>query len=273
MAFETVGGLRMHYETFGIPNKDSKLLFISGTGGDLRVRPGVLDTPLARDFEVLAFDQRGLGQTDKPNGPYTMAQYADDAAGLLAAVGWQDTLVIGVSFGGMVAQEFALRHPKRVRRLVLCCTSPGGEGGASYPLHELATLSVDERARHQIAVSDLRRDAKWQAANPTEVARLMEFASSAATVGANEPGKIEGARRQLEARRDHDTWSRLGALDMPVLLCAGRYDGIAPLANMEAMARRIRHSTLRVLDGGHLFLIQDRNAYPTIVQWLKSEGT
>ena len=84
-------------------------------------------------FEVLAYDQRGLGQTEVPEGPYTMAEYADDAAALIAAVGWDDCAVVGVSFGGMVAQELAIRHPGRVRRLALCCTSSGGAGGCLVP--------------------------------------------------------------------------------------------------------------------------------------------
>src|SRR5580693_7471092 len=91
-----------------------RLLFISGTGADLRNKPSVFDSPLGPHFEILAYDQRGLGQSAVPDGPYAMADYADDAAALLTGVGWEDCLVVGVSFGGMVAQEFTLRHPALV---------------------------------------------------------------------------------------------------------------------------------------------------------------
>ena len=84
-------------------------------------------------MEVVAHDQRGLGRSSIPAGPYTMAQYAADALGLLDAVGWSTCRVVGVSFGGMVAQELAVTAPERVERLALMCTSPGGAGGSSYP--------------------------------------------------------------------------------------------------------------------------------------------
>src|SRR5258706_4604874 len=125
-----VRDIRMYYEVHG---SGPRLLYISGTGGDLRRRPRIFDSALAPQFEILAYDQRGMGQTDRPDIPYTMADYATDASALLDALGWQQCLVLGISFGGMVAQEFALRYPHRVERLVLGCTSSGGAGGYSYP--------------------------------------------------------------------------------------------------------------------------------------------
>ncbi len=122
-------------------------------------------------FDVLAYDQRGLGRSGKPDVAYSMADYADDAAALLDHVGWRAAKVIGVSFGGMVAQELVLRHPAKVERLVLACTSPGGAGGASYPFHEIQHLKGEERARHLISISDTRLDASWAAANPDAYAR------------------------------------------------------------------------------------------------------
>jgi 3-oxoadipate enol-lactonase len=249
-----------------------RLLFIGGTGGDLRQKPSVLEGPLAKHFELLAYDQRGLGRSGKPARPYTMAEYADDAAGLLDAIGWSACSVIGVSFGGMVAQELALRHPDRVERLVLACTSSGGAGGASYPLHELADLAPEERARRTVALGDRRRDAAWQAANPEAFERIVQFAlrrlTSASSGEGNAAESVAGARRQLEARRHHDTWDRLHAISAPTYLCAGRYDGIAPAENMRAMQQRIPPARLELFDDGQLFLIEDTAAFPSIQAFL-----
>jgi 3-oxoadipate enol-lactonase len=256
-------GLGIHYEIAG---RGPRLLFINGTGSDLRNRPNVLDSPLVDAFEVLAYDQRGLGQTDVPPGPYSMADYGDDAAALLDALGWGAVPVVGVSFGGMVAQELVLRHPGHVSALVLCCTSAGGAGGASYPLHELAALPEGERLARQIELSDLRRDAAWRAARPERFAELLELARA----GVRADRDQTGAELQLAARASHDTWTRLPEIRIPVLLAGGRHDGIAPVANMEALAARIPHATLRLFDGGHLFMIQDRAAYPAIIDWLRA---
>src|SRR4029453_16741657 len=137
--------------------------------------------------------------------------------------GLDEALVLGVSFGGMVAQELVLRHPQRVKRLVLACTSPGGEGGASFPFHEIEHLKGEPRARYMIPISDTRRDDAWAAANPELYGQFV--AMSAADPYADEQGHAMGAHRQLEARARHDPWDRLPDIACPVMIAAGRYDG------------------------------------------------
>lgn len=260
-----VNGLDLYFERAG---EGPPLLFISGTGGDLRAKPNVFDGPFAKAFDLLAYDQRGLGRSEKPDRPYSMADYADDAAALMAAQGWDQALVIGVSFGGMVAQELALRHPQRVSRLVLACTSPGGAGGASFPFHEIEHLKGEARARHLTPISDTRRDAAWAQANPELYAQIIEI--TAADPYADEPGHVMGARRQLEARAGHDVWDRLPALRVPVLIAAGKYDGIARPETQLNLAMQIRGSTLKFFEGGHMFMIQDRAAIPAMIEFLRA---
>src|ERR1700743_1264800 len=243
-----VRALAFYYERAG---SGPPLLFISGTGGDLRVKPNVFDGPLAKRFDLLGYDQRGLGRSSKPDVDYSMADYADDAAGLMDALGWESAKVVGVSFGGMVAQEFVLRHPGKVERLVLGCTSPGGAGGASYPFHTIDHLKGEARARHLIPVSDTRHDEAWAKANPETYAQMV--AMSSAEPFAGEPGRAEGAWRQLEARSKHDTWDRLGQIACPVMIAAGRYDGIALPATQENMASPIPRARFPFFHGGHLF--------------------
>ncbi|MAE96613.1 MAG: alpha/beta hydrolase [Deltaproteobacteria bacterium] len=269
MPFATIRGIRMYYERAG---SGRPVLFLNGSQGDLRMRPGPFEGPVGQHFDLLAHDQRGLGQTEKPEHAYSMADYAEDAAALLDHVGWESCAVMGVSFGGMVAQELAVRHPKRIERLVLCCTSSGGRGSPSYPLHELQELSDEERLLRSLELSDRRMDADWRKSNPEAFARVREMMAKRGAVGAGEPGREMGARHQLEARRHHDVYDRLPKATMPTLVCAGRYDGIAPLANSEAIASQLPDATLEVFEGGHLFLVQDPRAHECIVGFLGEDG-
>lgn len=261
-----LGDIDLYYERAGTGRR---LLFIGGSGGDLRQKPSVFSGALAKQFDLVAFDQRGLGRSSKPAGVYEMAEYADDAAGLLDHLGWADCRVLGVSFGGMVAQELALRHPGRVERMVLACTSSGGDGGASYPLHELIALPARERAERIVAANDTRVDADWRAANPEKFEAMVEFALArqASDAGA----ESEGAKRQLEARSRHDSFDRLHEVAVPTLLCGGRFDGIAPPDNQRALLQRLPNAELEFFEGGHLFLIQDRAAFPRIIEYLGAD--
>jgi 3-oxoadipate enol-lactonase len=268
MPFIRVRDLHMYYERAGT---GPRLLYISGTGGDLRRRPSVFERPIAQRFDVLAYDQRGLGQTSRPGRDYTMADYAEDAKALLDAVGWERCHVMGVSFGGMVGQELALRYPERVERLVLACTSSGGAGHSSYPLHEHLDDSLEQRARRQVILSDIRRDAQWQPAHAGEFEQLVGQILAGIQVGADEPERFEGYRRQILARKQHDTYERLPQLRMPVFIGGGKYDGIAPVANQQALRGQIPHARLELFDGGHAFLVEDPRAYETIIAFLNGE--
>jgi 3-oxoadipate enol-lactonase len=263
MPYLTVRDIDIFFDRAGI---GAPLLAISGSRGDLRRKPNLLESPIAKSFDVLAYDQRGLGRTSKPNKAYSITDYAEDAAALLDVIGWERVRVVGVSFGGMVALELVLGHPDRVSKLVLCCTSPGGEGGSSYPLHTLQNLPADERARVMVSISDTRCDAGWAADNPRKLEELIRNFTD--DPFAEELGHQSGITRLLQARRQHDTWERLADIGCPVLTCGGGYDGIALPSSQERMVGRIPGATLCMFEGGHQFLWQDSSAFAEIVRFL-----
>lgn len=209
---------------------------------------------VGKGVELLAWDYRGLGRSSRVQVPYTMADLATDAAAVLDAAGWEACAVMGLSFGGTVAQEFAVSHPERVRRLALACTSAGGSCGASYPLETLAALEEEERAVRWRELLDDRWDERWLADHPGDFALAQAAMTNRDQL---DPDGARGRRLQMQARAGHDVCERLDAIDSPTLVGYGPHDGIAPAANARAIAARIRSAELRGYDGGHLFLIQD----------------
>lgn len=242
------------------------LLFLNGSGATLETS-ALLIQPFTASFDVAAHDQRGLGKTSIPAGPYEMPDYAADAVALLDHLGWASCRVVGVSFGGMVAQELAVTWPERVERLALVCTSPGGAGGASYPLHELAGLPEDERALVGMRILDTRFTPEWLAEHPEHAALATVMAERR-----NQPktdDQLRGEAAQLDARSRHDVCDRLPKISCPTLVAAGRYDGIAPLTNSEFIASHVPGAELRVYDGGHAFFVQDPTALPEVIEFLR----
>jgi 3-oxoadipate enol-lactonase len=264
MPYALVADIRLYFEWAG---SGPRLLLIPGTNADLRRKPRLLDGVLAGHFEVLSYDQRGLGRSGKPARTYTMADYAEDAALLMDHVGWDRALVLGVSFGGAVAQHLALRHPGRVTRLALACSNPGGS--YAYPLEELEQLDPLGRARIILEL-DLRRTPAWQAANPDKAqAILTEIMARGRPFDGNDSEAPAGLRRQLEARTGHDVLASLKQLRMPTALFAGRYDGLGSVAAQNAMAAEIPGATLSLFEGGHGFLLEDPMALPAIADFLR----
>lgn len=255
-------GTQIYYERRG---EGPRLIFFNGSGATLETS-GALIWSFADRFDVVAHDQRGLGRSSIPRGPYSMADYAADAAALLDHLGWASCRVIGVSFGGMVAQEFAVTWPERVQRLALVCTSPGGVGGASYPLHELATLPAEQRAEAGVRLLDTRFTAEWLATHASD--RMLVEIMAARNGASKTHEQLRGESEQLGARRHHDVCDRLARICCPTFVACGRYDGIAPLQNGEWIASHIAGAALRVYEGGHAFFIQDAAALPEIGAFL-----
>jgi 3-oxoadipate enol-lactonase len=249
----------LHYERAG---NGPPLLTCSGTGSDTRRPPGPFSWPGADRFDAVAYDHRGLGQSvDRNPDEPTMAGFAADALALADHLGWDRFSLIGISFGGMVAQEVALAGGDRIERLVLAVTSPGGAGGSSFALDLTYGLTPQQRTEQMINVLDTR-----SASDPDVYARMKKWMTADSAAG---DGAVpEGLRRQLRARSHHDTWERLPSLTVPTLVLAGRYDGVAAPETVARLAQQIPGARLIVRDGGHTFLRGDREAWAEIAAFL-----
>ncbi len=255
------GHQSIYYEKRG---RGRRLFFCIGSGSTVE-GSALLIEAFARSFELVVWDYRGMGHSSGPPDPYTMGDCARDALAVLDGVGWDAAPVLGISFGGMVAQELAVTAPERIERLALLCTSPGGAGGSSYPLHELESLSDSERAGRRRQLMDTRFDDAWLASHPQDLA-LVEALET--RIADPDPAARAGHLRQLEARRGHDVWDRLPSIDCPTFIGCGRFDGIAPPRNSAAMASRIAGSEVHTYEGGHAFLAQDRRSLGEVAAFL-----
>jgi pimeloyl-ACP methyl ester carboxylesterase len=257
-----INGVDVYFEDAG---DGPPVLFLNGSGSTIAdVRP--LVTRLAGRFRVAIADARGMGRTAVTTHRYAMSDLASDATGLVDHLGWDTFSLLGVSFGGMIAQELAVTVPERIRRLALVCTSSGGAGGSSYPLQDLAALAPEERAERSTLILDSRFDATWLADHPGD--RAIVEQAQRRRAGAVTADAQRGAELQLVARAGHDVFDRLPRITCPTLVASGRYDGIAPPENGAAIAERIAGATLRLYDGGHLFFLQDPTAIPDVMDFL-----
>ena len=130
--------LKTYYEMAG---SGAPVLVLSGTGGDLRKKPNIMDSPLTAGFTVISYDQRGLGQSEKPHDGYTMANYAEDAVALMDALDIESAHVLGISLAAWWRRN--LPSPIQPPEASGAVLRPGGSGGISYPLHELEHLDLE----------------------------------------------------------------------------------------------------------------------------------
>lgn len=252
MPFAEASGARLYYEVHGA---GEPLLLIPGFGSTVEIF--VANTPaLAERFRVIVFDPRGAGRSGVPvpATSYSMAQFAEDCTAVLDAVAADSAHVFGTSFGGMVAQHFALLHPDRVRRVVLGCTTPGGAAHALPPPEQIATFlaasGIADPAAAVRSTYPLHYSDAYIAGHDAElVARALRNAHLRST--------LEGRAGQLTAVGGHDTWERLPELRAPVLVVHGDEDGIVPVQNARNLASQIRGARLKIYPNAkHIFFIE-----------------
>lgn len=212
MSTANISGTELYFEQLG---SGPGLLFLNGTGATVANASPLL-TVFAAAFDVVAFDQRGIGRSALPDGPYTMADLAADVLALADHLGWEHFRLAGVSFGGMVAQEVAVTASDRIDRLVLLCTSPGGAGGASFPLHTLAEMDPADRDASSVQILDSRFTPDWLESHDGDRA-LASLMVQRFTMDKPESVR-KGEELQLGARRGHDVYGRLPRITCPTMV-------------------------------------------------------
>jgi len=251
-----VGEVILNYDVAG---KGDPLLLIMGLGASSAQWDPELITELARAFRTITFDNRGTGQSDKPDAPYSIEMFADDAAGLLDKLEVPRAHIFGVSMGGMIAQEFALRHPRRTATLTLGCTTADGTHSVPPPPESLKILTAP-----RVGVSPeevIRRGwplgytAKYIAENrallESRIARLLEH-----------PTPLFAFQRQLEGTYTLKTFDRLPQIKAPTLVVTGAEDVLIPAKNSEIIAAQIPGAKLHIIPGvGHAFMAEGRDAF------------
>jgi 3-oxoadipate enol-lactonase len=245
MQFVRVNGINLAYYVSG---RGAPVLMIQGLGGRA-ADWGSIPERLAPRFEVITFDNRGTGKSDKPDTEYSLEGMADEAVAVLQAAGHQQAHVVGLSMGGMIAQLVALRHPQRVRKLVLLSTTPGGSHTVPPAPAAMAALIPDmTQPPEQIVRSAMRAITApgFTEAHPEVLSDIVQTAMSAPT-----PQFVFA--RQMAAIMASDRYADLPTIRVPTLVIHGDADPLVPFANGRTLAERIPGAQLAALHGcGHL---------------------
>ncbi len=247
MAIVRVGEIELDCERSG---SGPPLLAIMGMSGTALHWGEPFLAALRESFEVIAYDHRGVGSSSRLDGQLSIAQMAEDAAGLLEALELESTHVLGISMGGMVAQELALGHPELVRTLTLGCTYCGGEGSSQ------ASPEVIQRLFEAMSSGDRERAirAGWEInVSPAKAADVDAYATFL-QIAERRAVAVPVVMAQAQAILGHDTSARLSQLAMPTLVIHGTEDQMLPVGNGQMIAGRIPQARLEIFDGvGHLF--------------------
>ena len=256
--YVTVGGRRLAYEELSPPAPEGTVLLLCGIGAK---RQGWYKQfpVLGRRFRTVMLDYRVVGDSDAATGPYGIADVADDVAGLADELGIERASPVGISMGGFIALELALRRPELVDKLILVVTSAGGPTHVSTS-PEIMRLLMPGDEQHESGAGARRVCAAVAAPgfadrHPEEIDAFVEIAR-------HRPMSRDAYLRQLQACRGHDVSDRLGAIRAPTLVLHGDVDPLVPVENGRLLAERIPGARLVVYrDTGHIPEVERADAF------------
>ena len=260
-------GIHIYYESSGT---GKPLVLVAGIGYSSwvwhRIVPG-----LAEHFQVITFDNRGVGKTDKPEGPYSAQMMAEDTAGLLKALGIEQASILGHSMGGFIAQAFALNHAELLDRLILASTDFGGPN--RIPVTQEAwqvltdtSLDPDERTRRGLAVSCAPATIEKQ---PEVLEELVDYRNQNPIEPAHYQAQLAVGLGLIAEEASFE--KKLKNIQAPTLILFGDSDRVEPPGNAELLAGQIPNSQVVILpDAGHFFMLEKpQSAIAAIVEFLQ----
>lgn len=262
-----INGIRLAYQRRGV---GAPLVMIHGAQGDQSMFNDFAPA-FATHYRVLTFDQRGSGLSEKPDVDYSIAMLADDTAALMELLGDSPAHVVGVSMGGMIAQELALRHPRKVHSLVLGCTTPGGShairiGGSAFAnAYSTQPMSAEERGR---ALAEAAFTKGYIEGHPGIIPAMIEARRQ-------RPLDPVALDHRVKAALKHDTYARLARINCPTLVITGKDDALISWENSRILAERIPGAQLVILEpAGHCFwLEQPEPAGQAILRFLQANAS
>jgi pimeloyl-ACP methyl ester carboxylesterase len=225
---------------------------------------------LSEHFHVLVFDNRGAGRSDQPEMDYSIPLFADDTAALMRALDWPSAHVLGISMGGYIAQELAINHPERVRRLVLGCTGPGGPQAVHMTAERMTRFMANQGLT---PVEILRKDLgiyfseKFIRKEPEKIEEFVEISMRFY----QPPAPF---LRQFAACRQHDTFDRLHRITQPTLILTGDDDPLVPPGNSLLLMKGIPQARLETFPGGrHCFFMEFADRFnEQVIGFLRKEN-
>jgi 3-oxoadipate enol-lactonase len=246
MPTASVNGIDINYKLEG--DGDETIVLVNGLADDLETWIFQMDDLLGAGFRVLRFDNRGIGSSSAPPGPYTTKLFADDTKALVDELGLRDFHLVGVSMGGMIAQEYAIAHGDDLRSLTLGCTYAAPGPFCSRMFSMWADMAP------QLGVPFVMRDVTlWAFTVPFFEERedeLKEFEAGMADL--RQP--VDTYLAQLSSIQTHDTTDRLGEIDVATLVLAGEEDILIPVRLSQRLRAGIAAAEWKVTKGGHACL-------------------